>query len=415
MYNPSLLRPATHHSHQELQVMPLLLRLPLRTRPTTATAAPTNPFAAPRDSDAAAVTQTVRHPSPWAIQIVRYLDPSPEHGLSLLADKLCPWQPDLRTISVDEIVETAKDCLFPFPPVGPGYYILRCGTGRSTHYFGHDPLNLGLKHFKARVPHKRCHIGPRYDGFDKEKMVRKHGYRGERNNRPATVTRMLSLRHLHSLALVVDSDDEDIDADRARNVNEYLTSKAKEKKDKAKEDMANKKKNMANKKKDQADEKQKTTKPQMPPIEMGPCRRAPPSHVYPSETAQPAQTNPTSLVDGPRAPVPDMNFGFTSTYLAPTEDAHSANRHGDDADSIMVCCKLFPISLPTPSTLVPHTQSLGIPFPTMSATNSYHAPTAMSHPHALHTITPTPARPRSQPCPPSLLCTTANIAPLLFC
>ncbi|KAG7286521.1 hypothetical protein NEMBOFW57_008832 [Staphylotrichum longicolle] len=149
----------------------------------------------------------------------------------------------------------------------------------------------------AQSPSKKCHKGPEGREYGEEEMIRDHGRR------------------------VLDDDGKDIDDGQAQDFNERLAWKLEQTRAKTKG-------------------KQKATAPSpvapgsLPRIVMAPASRPPPSDLDPSETAQPAQSSTAPLVDGQRAPVPDMNFGFTENYMAPRQDTYGANQGRADADSV---------------------------------------------------------------------------------
>lgn len=98
--------------------------------------------------------------------------------------------------------------------------------------------------------------------------------------------------------------------------------------------------------------KQKATTLLPPQTTYRPARRPTPNPLSPSEIAQYSQRNAAPLVNGPRAPVPDMGLGITEADRAPGENGNPANQGGSDEDAVMVCSSSFTF-MRAPQLLVP--------------------------------------------------------------
>ncbi|KAL2147490.1 hypothetical protein VTI28DRAFT_8745 [Corynascus sepedonium] len=67
--------------------------------------------------------------------------------------------PDIRTLAKDEV--EGDDFIFPYPGLGPGFFIVRCDSETLLHRFEEDPLRITggrpflVKHFSSTS--KRCH------------------------------------------------------------------------------------------------------------------------------------------------------------------------------------------------------------------------------------------------------------------
>jgi hypothetical protein len=66
----------------------------------------------------------------------------------------------MRTINADNVQQ--EEFVFPYPSVGPGYFVIRCGSGKHEYRFREDPLHesRAFRHFrhKKRTCHSECVI-----------------------------------------------------------------------------------------------------------------------------------------------------------------------------------------------------------------------------------------------------------------
>ncbi|AEO59101.1 hypothetical protein MYCTH_2111332 [Thermothelomyces thermophilus ATCC 42464] len=75
------------------------------------------------------------------------------------------------------------DFMFQYPPLGPGFFVVRCDSQRIEHHFEKDPLRMYgnrtqlARHFSAR--NARCHMWDRGSRPPTvEEIIRNWGYRG---------------------------------------------------------------------------------------------------------------------------------------------------------------------------------------------------------------------------------------------
>ncbi|KAK4151531.1 hypothetical protein C8A00DRAFT_35828 [Chaetomidium leptoderma] len=88
---------------------------------------------------------------------------------------------------VDMGIVENKDFVFPYPAVGPGYFVLWCARARFKHRFTEDPFldNRAIKHFERVAPDSKCHKrddAKTYKPEDGEELVRKFGWRVVNSN-----------------------------------------------------------------------------------------------------------------------------------------------------------------------------------------------------------------------------------------
>ncbi|KAL2175028.1 uncharacterized protein P884DRAFT_262922 [Thermothelomyces heterothallicus CBS 202.75] len=79
------------------------------------------------------------------------------------------------------------DFIFPFPSLGPGFFVVRCDRERIEYHFEKDPLRLYgnrtqlVRHFSAR--NARCHTWDRGSRpLTVEEIIQNWGYRVVENN-----------------------------------------------------------------------------------------------------------------------------------------------------------------------------------------------------------------------------------------
>ncbi|KAL2187200.1 hypothetical protein L209DRAFT_753097 [Thermothelomyces heterothallicus CBS 203.75] len=91
----------------------------------------------------------------------------------------------VRTIMKYEV--EGLDFIFPFPSLGPGFFVVRCDRERIEHHFEKDPLRLYgnrtqlVRHFSAR--NARCHTWDRGSRpLTVEEIIQNWGYRVVENN-----------------------------------------------------------------------------------------------------------------------------------------------------------------------------------------------------------------------------------------
>lgn len=77
------------------------------------------------------------------------------------------------------------DFIFPYPAVGPGYYVVRCDRAIYMHQFDEDPFRLWggtnalVKHFARKCPKPTCHRRKDARIYTTDQIITKFGYRGE--------------------------------------------------------------------------------------------------------------------------------------------------------------------------------------------------------------------------------------------
>ncbi|KAK4032664.1 hypothetical protein C8A01DRAFT_40895 [Parachaetomium inaequale] len=113
-----------------------------------------------------------------------------------------------------------QDFIFPYPAIGPGYFVVRCDRGKFRHQFQQDPLSLFrgrhimVNHFNRKAPKPPCHERDEAKEYAAEELVRLFGYR------------------------VVDEEDNDVDSDWVERSNERLARTVDREKKKNKKNQA---------------------------------------------------------------------------------------------------------------------------------------------------------------------------------
>lgn len=129
----------------------------------------------------------------------------------------------------DESVQ-GKEFVFPYPAIGPGFFVIRCVSNKKTQIFVEDPWHqdLAIRHFKFRK--RICHeeTGPKT--YTNEEIVRKFGYAGKPRYLGPVTGRGPAVKDLHQPTAVIDSEGDDVDGDWVARSNAHLPKEAERRK-----------------------------------------------------------------------------------------------------------------------------------------------------------------------------------------
>ncbi|KAL2198051.1 hypothetical protein P885DRAFT_34426 [Corynascus similis CBS 632.67] len=138
-------------------------------------------------------------------------------------------QPDIRTLAKDEV--EGDDFIFPYPGLGPGFFIVRCDSETLLHRFEEDPLRITggrpflVKHFSSTS--KRCHRrdknGPLPTVPD---IIKTSGYRGMLYLK-AYAPSMFIANHYTRVLIVIDYNGENVTHEWVEESNRRLAYRLK--------------------------------------------------------------------------------------------------------------------------------------------------------------------------------------------